>query len=38
VLFPAGAGAYERELLDAFDKAPERLGRYLDVEGERDVA
>ena len=34
----AGAGAYERELLDAFDKAPERLGRYLDAEAERDAA
>ena len=34
----AGADAYERELLDAFDTAPDRLGRCLDAEGERDAA
>ena len=34
----AGADAYERELLDAFDVAPKRLGRYLDAEDERDAA
>ena len=28
----AGADAYERELLDAFDAAPRPLGRYLDAE------
>jgi hypothetical protein len=33
-----GADAYERELLDAFDEAPERLGRSLDAEDERDAA
>jgi hypothetical protein len=34
----AGADAYERELLDAFDASPKRLGRYLDAEDERDAA
>jgi integrase len=34
----AGADTYERQLLDAFDEAPDRLGRYLDAEGERDAA
>ena len=30
----AGADAYERELLDAFDAGPKRLGRYVDAETE----
>jgi integrase len=34
----AGADAYERELLDAFDAGSKPLGRYLDAEGERDAA
>jgi len=34
----AGADAYERELLDAFDAAPQPLGRYLDAEREQDAA
>ena len=34
----AGADAYERELLDAFDASPKPLGRYLDAEDERDAA
>ncbi len=34
----AGADTYERELLDAFDAAPERLGRYSDAEAEQDAA
>jgi hypothetical protein len=34
----AGADAYERQPLDAFDEAPERLERYLDAEGERNAA
>jgi integrase len=34
----AGADAYERELLDAFDPSSKPLGRYLDAEGERDAA
>ena len=34
----AGADAYERQLLDAFDEAPERLGRYLDAEAIQDAA
>ncbi len=34
----AGADAYERELLDPFDAGPQRLGRYLDAEGEADAA
>jgi integrase len=34
----AGADAYERELLDAFDAGPQRLGRYLDAESEEDAA
>ena len=34
----AGADAYERELLDAFDAGPQRHGRYLDAESEEDAA
>ena len=34
----AGADDYERELLDAFDDAPERLGRVVDAEAEEDAA
>ena len=34
----AGADANERELLDAFDTDPRRLGRYVDAEDERDAA
>ena len=34
----AGADAYERELLDAFDARREPLGRYVDAEAERDAA
>jgi integrase len=34
----AGADAYERELLDAFDAAAKPLGRYLDAEAEEDAA
>ena len=34
----AGADAYERELLDAYDVAPKRLGRYLDAEAEENAA
>ncbi len=30
----AGAEAYERELPDAFDAGPKRLGRYVDAETE----
>jgi hypothetical protein len=35
----AGADAYERELLDAFDaRQPEPAGRYLDASEARDAA
>jgi len=34
----AGADAYERELLDAFDSGSKPLGRYLDAESEADAA
>ena len=34
----AGADAYERELLDAFDTGSNPLGRYLDAEPEEDAA
>ena len=34
----AGADAYERELLDAYDAGRERLGRYVDAESEEDAA
>ena len=34
----AGADAYERELLDAFDASPRPLGRYVDAEDDRDAA
>src|ERR1051325_7452781 len=34
----AGADAYERELLDAFDAGSNPLGRYLDAETNQDAA
>jgi integrase len=34
----AGADGYERQLLDAFDEASGRAGRYLDAESEADAA
>jgi integrase len=34
----AGADAYQRELLDAFDQGSKPLGRYLDAGSEADAA
>jgi hypothetical protein len=34
----AGVDAYDRELLDAFDEGPQRLGRHMDAEGKEDAA